>query len=76
MCWTGGRRLGGGEDAVREFNCAWDDGVAALQRVPEGGVGGFGGGGNAAGHGGGGASRGEVWQRDASTGDFGSRGQV
>ena len=76
MCRTGGGGLGG-EDAVRELDGAWDDGVAALQRAPEGGVvGGFGGGGNAAGHGGGGAGGGEVRQGDASTGDFGSRGQV
>lgn len=36
-CTRGGRL---GEDARGEFNCAWDDGVATLQRMPEGRFGG------------------------------------
>lgn len=74
LSWTGSCRLG--VDARREFNCVWDDGVAALQRVPEGGVGGFGGWRSTAVQRGGGASMGQVWQRDASTRDFGSLSQV
>lgn len=35
------RGRGLGEDAWGEFDCVWNDGVAALQRVPEGGGGGF-----------------------------------
>lgn len=68
---TGGRRLG--EDAMGKLHRVRDDGVAALQRVPGGG---FGRGGSAAGQGGGGAGRGEVWQRDSSTGDFRPLGQI
>lgn len=32
LSWTRGCRLG--EDAWGEFNCVWDDRVAALQRMP------------------------------------------
>lgn len=70
------RGCGLGGDAWGEFNCVWDDGVAAFQRVPEGEAGGFGGRRSAAGQGGGGASRGEVWQRDAPHEGFRSLGQV
>lgn len=70
------RGRGLGDDAWGEFNCVWDDGVAAFPWVPEGEAGGFGGGRSAAGQGGGGASGGEVWQRDAPNEDFRSLGQV
>lgn len=74
LSWARGRGLG--EDACGEFDCVRDYGVAASQRMPGGGVGGFGGGRSAAGHRGGGASRGEVWHRNTSTGDFGSLDQI
>lgn len=64
-----------GQDAWGEFNCVWDDGIATLQWMPEGDVGGFRGRGGAAEHRGGGASRGEVGQRDTSARDH-SLGQV
>lgn len=72
--WTRGCRLGA--DSLREFNCVWDDGVATLKRMPEGGVGGFRSWRSAAGQRRGGASRGEGRHRDASPGDFRPLGQI
>lgn len=55
---TGGRLLG--KDTRGQPDCIWDNGVAALQEMPVGGVGGFRRRGGAAGQGGGGAGGGEV----------------
>lgn len=72
-CFVG---CGLGGDAMRELNCGRDDGVAALQQMPDGGGRGVGGRRNAAGHGGRGASRGELRPRVGSTGDVRALGQL
>lgn len=73
---TPGGAFGLRADAVREPHRVWDDGVAAVQQVPQGGAGGRGVERSVAGDGGGRRGRAEVRQRDASTGALEPLGQV